>query len=211
MINKSVEQQMSMLSDTEVRSRLREELNNQLEKNNESSYTAALSVINVSMGNTLFAFEDAQSKIVNIDKAIDDLTTVFMQDFTQPQQLLYAFLQLIILLCIAFGIEIIFLKLFKQYKAKTKYNDHSLKASRLLSLGKITFNRLVGIAVFYATCRSVLPYLFTQQSMYLAAGALLDYIMIARLTYIGCAFFFAPKHPDLRLFNLDRYLSSKFT
>lgn len=206
-ISKSVEQQMSMLSDTEVRSRLREELNNQLEKESESSYTAALSVINVSMGNTLFAFEDAQSKIVNIDKAIDDLTTVFMQDFTQPQQLLYAFLQLIILLCIAFAIEIICLKIFTLYKAKTKPNDHSLKANRLLSLGKITVNRLVGITVFYAACRLLLPYLFTQQSMYLTAGALLDYIMIARLTYIGCAFFFAPKHRDLRLFNLNDTLA----
>lgn len=207
-INDSVDQRMSMLSDTQARVLLREELNNnQLKEANESSNITVLTVINASLGNTLFAFEDALSKIVNIDKAVDDLTAVFIQDFKQPQQLFYSSLQVIILLCVAFVIEIIFQKLFKQYKANTKYNDHSLKASRLLSLGKITFNRLVGIAVFYATCRLALPYLFTQNSMLLTAGAFLDYIIIARLTYIGCAFFFAPTHPDLRLFNLNDTLA----
>lgn len=207
-MSESVDQRVSMLSDTEARALLREELNNnQLKDESQSRYMTVLTVINVSLGNTLFAFEDALSKIVNIDEAVDSLTVVFIQDFKQPQQLIYSFLQLFILLCIAFGIEIIFQKLFQRYRKKAEYNDNSLKVGRLLSLGKITFSRLVGIAAFYGTCRLALPYIFTQHSMLLTAGAILDYIMIARLTYIGCAFFFAPKHPELRLFNLNDKLA----
>lgn len=207
-VAESVELRMSMLSDTETRALLREELyNNQLKETDKPSYTTVLTIINVSLGNTLFAFEDALSKTANIDKAVDDLTAVFHQDFKQPQPFLYSFFKLLILLCVAYTIEVICQTCFKKYKEKANPNDISLKTSRLLSLGKITSYRLVGIAVFYATCRLVVPYLFTQHSMLLTARALLDYIMIARLTYIGCAFFFAPQHPNLRLFNLSDILA----
>jgi small-conductance mechanosensitive channel len=204
----TVDQRMSLLSDTQVRVLLREELNNnQLEVDGKSSDVTALAIINVSLGNTMSAFEDALLKIMNIDKAIDDLVALYIRDFKQPQYLFYAFLQLVILLCVALGIEVLFQRFYQQYRGNSDTDDNLLKSGRFLSLGKIAFSRLIGVAVFYGTCRLVLPYLFTQNSLFLTAHALLDYIMIARLTYVGCAFFFAPKHPRLRLFNLDDSLS----
>ena len=198
----TVDQQLSLLSDTQARTLLREELQNKLQNSTKAVDMAVLDVVRLSLQNTLMAFESARLKIFEVDHAIAFLVGVYEKDLAQSKDVFNALLQLLYLIIVALLVEMA-ISHFMQIGSSNKV----ICGGRFVQLGKIAIVRLVKVAVFYAMIRLGLPYLFDQNSFLLSAYSLLDYVTIARLTYIGCAYFFAPRHPQLRLFNIDDQLA----
>mgnify|MGYP000179786147 CR=1 FL=1 len=199
----SIDQQLSVITDEQARSMLHAELTaKELQQTKKASLTFYM-LIQETVSNTQMAFEDAFKKLANIHEAYYFIIKVFQEEKDNTDSFMLFLIKLCCLMLIILSAEYLALRLTPIGKPQRLHESQLNQHGQFSSLTRILLSRLAGVLIFYTLSSLVLPLIFLQGSFLLLSKALVDYLTVARLTYIFCAFFFAPSHPQLRLFNLD--------